>query len=516
MGDGTMKERASGQKAPSSAVQVSNLGATAGAKGVALAPPTYGADSANYERLNEGPPGLVQVNRSIQAKASTTGQDVFFRPPLLQHVATEAPRTAGLIQAHGNPGGQRQNPTVAQHPNQTGLPDNLKTGIESLSGVSLDNVKVHYNSAQPSQLNALAYAQGSDIHLAPGQERHLPHEAWHVVQQAQGRVLPTMQMKDGVPVNDDQGLEREADVMGREASAQRLNQSRGHATLKSPKGGPAAQRVVKDDEEILPPTKSAPATYGALYEQVGSLNAVITIKKETDKDALGSFAEDSDGKNGTVYLWPYKDAYSLDEKNERIATATHEFQHAIDYFVTGIRSIPVRGNTDEKVRRNAALKRIMVKEQGVTEDVAVERIKEQREAIMRTEWMAWAAEAATFCELAAKGQSMKVQDIKLASEFFKGTEDVLLSEDAEFWARTEKYYLADVKTIVPHDPRKTVMDFVASKREWLQAALTRFQELTVGLDRTKMETALKDRVPKQQSKVRQGGALSKAMASINK
>ena len=71
--------------------------------------------------------------------------------------------------------------------------------------MSMDDVKVHYNSSQPAQLNALAYTQGSDIHVAPGQEQHLPHEAWHVVQQAQGRVQPTMQMKDGVPVNDDGG-----------------------------------------------------------------------------------------------------------------------------------------------------------------------------------------------------------------------------------------------------------------------------------------------------------------------
>ncbi|QOJ24953.1 MAG: DUF4157 domain-containing protein [Gammaproteobacteria bacterium] len=102
-------------------------------------------------------------------------------------------------------------------PNNTGLPDNLKSGIESLSGMPMDNVRVHYNSSQPAQLNALAYAQGTDIHVAPGQEQHLPHEAWHVVQQAQGRVQPTMQMKNGVPVNDDQGLEREADVMGEKA-----------------------------------------------------------------------------------------------------------------------------------------------------------------------------------------------------------------------------------------------------------------------------------------------------------
>jgi hypothetical protein len=106
----------------------------------------------------------------------------------------------------------------APRANNTGLPDQLKSGIESLSGLSMDHVRVHYNSAQPAQLNALAYAQGSDIHLAPGQEQHLPHEAWHVVQQAQGRVRPTMQMKDGMQVNDDVGLEREADVMGEQAT----------------------------------------------------------------------------------------------------------------------------------------------------------------------------------------------------------------------------------------------------------------------------------------------------------
>jgi hypothetical protein len=100
---------------------------------------------------------------------------------------------------------------------QNGLPGNLKSGIEQLSGYSMDDVKVHYNSSQPAQLQAHAYAQGTDIHIAPGQEKHLPHEAWHVAQQKQGRVKPTLQMKTGVPVNDDAGLENEADVMGAKA-----------------------------------------------------------------------------------------------------------------------------------------------------------------------------------------------------------------------------------------------------------------------------------------------------------
>ena len=93
----------------------------------------------------------------------------------------------------------------------------MKAGIESLSGISLNQMQVHYNSSKPAQLHAMAYAQGTAIHVAPGQERHLPHEAWHVVQQAQGRVKPTLQMKGGVPVNDDAGLEHEADVMGARA-----------------------------------------------------------------------------------------------------------------------------------------------------------------------------------------------------------------------------------------------------------------------------------------------------------
>ena len=98
--------------------------------------------------------------------------------------------------------------------NKTGLPDKLKSGIESLSGHSMDDVKVHYNSSKSAQLNAFAFAKGSDIHLASGAEKYLPHEAWHVVQQKQGRVQPTLQMKGKVNINDDIELEREADVMG--------------------------------------------------------------------------------------------------------------------------------------------------------------------------------------------------------------------------------------------------------------------------------------------------------------
>ena len=111
-----------------------------------------------------------------------------------------------------------------QQPNNTGLPDQLKQGVEHLSGMSLDDVNVHFNSSKPSAINAHAYAQGTEIHVAPGQEQHLPHEAWHVAQQKQGRVKPTQQLA-GAAINDDPALEKEADEMGAKAAQRKVRES---------------------------------------------------------------------------------------------------------------------------------------------------------------------------------------------------------------------------------------------------------------------------------------------------
>jgi hypothetical protein len=132
--------------------------------------------------------------------------------------------------------------------NNTGLPDTLKLGIENLSGLSMDDVKVHYNSTKPAQLQAHAFAQGTDIHMAPGQEKHLPHEAWHVVQQKQGRVKPTKQMKGKVNVNDDVGLEHEADVMGAQASASAVQLAQLTALPSERRGEPLKQGAVDGRE----------------------------------------------------------------------------------------------------------------------------------------------------------------------------------------------------------------------------------------------------------------------------
>lgn len=100
---------------------------------------------------------------------------------------------------------------IVSSSNVTGIPDTMKSRFENLSGFSFDDVRVHYNSDKPAQFQALAFAQGNQVYIGSGQEKHLAHELGHVVQQKQGRVRPTMQ-QNGIAVNDDTTLEHEADM----------------------------------------------------------------------------------------------------------------------------------------------------------------------------------------------------------------------------------------------------------------------------------------------------------------
>ena len=94
----------------------------------------------------------------------------------------------------------------------------LKDNVGSMMGVDLSHVKVHTNSSKPAQLNAHAYAQGSEVHISSGQDRHLGYELAHIGQQMQGRVQATTQFA-GQAVNDDPKLEHEADVIGARAES---------------------------------------------------------------------------------------------------------------------------------------------------------------------------------------------------------------------------------------------------------------------------------------------------------
>ena len=167
--------------------------------------------------------------------------------PVYRSRSDPSPRASSPVQrrvqrAPETPGGGMHYARAPASAAGTALPSNLRAGIESLSGMDMGGVRVHYGSPLPARLNALAYAQGSNIHLAHGEEKHLPHEAWHVVQQMQGRVRANTSV-EGVGVNDNASLEREADSMGNRAM--QLKQAPG-LTRSAPAGMPAvAQLTVK-------------------------------------------------------------------------------------------------------------------------------------------------------------------------------------------------------------------------------------------------------------------------------
>ncbi len=148
---------------------------------------------------------------NAQVEAPARGGDVLQMQRMIGNQQTQ--RVLGVRSVRARPPEERE----PSEGGRTGLPSGLQAAVERLSGESMADVNVHYNSSKPARISALAYTQGSEIYMGPGQERYLAHEAWHAAQQKQGRVSSTKQA-GGQPVNNEMALEREADMMGQRAA----------------------------------------------------------------------------------------------------------------------------------------------------------------------------------------------------------------------------------------------------------------------------------------------------------
>lgn len=116
--------------------------------------------------------------------------------------------------------------------------------------------------AKPVEVGALAYAQGSDIHFAPGQydpnsksgQELLAHELTHVQQQqSEGRVKSTGQVS-GMPLNDDKSLEKEADDMASKgpAGADMSEPDPKNSSKKGQRGMPMALKSNSRKQRLAP------------------------------------------------------------------------------------------------------------------------------------------------------------------------------------------------------------------------------------------------------------------------
>ena len=166
-------------------------------------------ENQGFKKKGIGPQGYDQMEASVNAlQRKERRRPVQTEKVDKSHQSTEASANAGPLSS----GSGRS------------LPGAVRSQMEQTFKTNFADVRIHEGSQAPA-IGAVAYTQGNQIHFAPGKfkpdstsgQALLGHELAHVVQQRQGRVKPTTQV-NGIPVNDDSSLEREADAMGRKAS----------------------------------------------------------------------------------------------------------------------------------------------------------------------------------------------------------------------------------------------------------------------------------------------------------
>ncbi|MGK0365575.1 MAG: hypothetical protein ACI85O_002641 [Saprospiraceae bacterium] len=171
-------------------------------------------------KKKEKKPQRKAENSSFAAANHSSAQGVSLTPPALQFKKLDQEEEEASLQM--KEGAISGSDTAGTN---NGMPNDVLGKMENSFQSDFSNVNFHTSSQSATDVGALAYAQGNDVHFAPGQfkpntqsgQELIGHELAHVVQQRQGRVQPTAQAK-GIAVNDDKGLEAEADDMGKRAA----------------------------------------------------------------------------------------------------------------------------------------------------------------------------------------------------------------------------------------------------------------------------------------------------------
>lgn len=194
--------------------------------------------------------------------------------------------------------------------NHTSMPPLLTQNLERASGLDLSDVQVYRNSPQPALLDAEATAQGRQIHLGPGAEPYLPHEAWHVVQQMQGRVAARGDL-NGININDDVDLEVEADRMGERLSHAAHHAGEPHRQVNEAGHTGASHTVQRKIRTGGGATKVQESDYlkGGSKSSVGTRYSVASLIRDSLKRVFLSTTELEDYANGKAdYIGDVKTA----------------------------------------------------------------------------------------------------------------------------------------------------------------------------------------------------------------
>lgn len=241
-------------------------------------------------RYESSKPSMDATHEKTKAPASKP----MLQPSLVQRKASHTSHILSLQKTLGNQAVQRvlsRTPLQKSENLSSGsgrsLPDSVQAKMEKAFHTDFSDVQIHPESSVASQIGAIAFAQGNDIHFAPGTyqpetqsgRQLLGHELTHVVQQRQGRVKANVP-DASLPINDDPALEAEADRYGSLAAAGAMTDGTGTADAGSSVSSPIIQGTwdedVKDarrmwDKHVEKTNNLDEGTVNELFEQVDDI-----------------------------------------------------------------------------------------------------------------------------------------------------------------------------------------------------------------------------------------------------
>ncbi|MGG1157711.1 DUF4157 domain-containing protein [Brevibacillus formosus] len=241
-------------------------------------------------RYESSKPSMDATREKTKAPASKP----MLQPSLVQRKASHTSHILSLQKTLGNQAVQRvlsRTPLQKSENLSSGsgrsLPDSVQAKMEKAFHTDFSDVQIHPESSVASQIGAIAFAQGNDIHFAPGTyqpetqsgRQLLGHELTHVVQQRQGRVKTNVP-DASLPINDDPALEAEADRYGSLAAAGAMTDGTGTADAGSSVSSPIIQGTwdedVKDarrmwDKHVEKTNNLDEGTVNELFEQVDDI-----------------------------------------------------------------------------------------------------------------------------------------------------------------------------------------------------------------------------------------------------
>tara|TARA_B100000497_G_C7694475_1_gene423506 strand:+ start:3314 stop:4765 length:1452 start_codon:yes stop_codon:yes gene_type:complete len=212
---------------------------------------------------------------------------------------------------------ENSSPNASKNNSNKELPAKLKIGVEALSGVDMSDTTVHKNSSLPAQFKAQAFAEGTNIHLAPGKEEHLAHEAWHVAQQKQGRVEPTKQLKGKTNINDDPTLEKEADTMGAKALT-------------------IGENPIK---QLKSKTSNSSSTIIQREKEVSTLESIPEVEEEEEEEVVDSISDKKEGEAEGEEMENPKDVDLDDTKKAKLSDQVSSGKTLVNSIKSFVKSL---------------------------------------------------------------------------------------------------------------------------------------------------------------------------------